>query len=137
MKFLVTSPLGHRIIGSLLLLAVVFVVSQLVIVGFWHRDNNYGVRPGDYKVRTISAAEFAELAPENQKNWTNIPNADAYLRIVIRNPFVFSHVRSALVPMLVFALAALVFHVRSYKSVATNASPTVVQDGEPVPKPTG
>lgn len=137
MNFQVTSPFGHRIMGSLLLVAVVSAVSQLVIIGYWHRDNNYGVRPGDYQIRTVSAAEFAELAPEYQNDWINVPDSDAYIHIIIRNPFVFSHVTKALIPMLVFALAALVLYVRCYKSVATNPNPTAAHDGEPVPKPTG
>lgn len=116
MSFQVTWPFGHRILGCLLFMAFVSVVSDLVIVGYLHRDNNYGVRQGDYQIRAISSDKFAELAPEYQSSWIKMPDSDAYINIIIRNPFVFSHVSNALIPMLGFTIAALAFYARTYGS---------------------
>lgn len=88
---------------------------SLVIVGYLHRDNNYGVRPGDFELRTIDSTEFAKLKPEQQTSWNRVRNSDAYVKIIIKSPFVFSHVRTQVVPLLVFAMITLVSYVRWHR----------------------
>jgi len=111
--------------GSLLFVFIVLIVSHLVIVGYLHRDNNYGVRAGDYNIRTIGATEFAELAPDLQSHWVAVPDSDAYVHIIIKNSFVFLHVRNALMPALAMAIAALFLYRWSYKSRLPETEPSL------------
>ena len=103
-------------------------VGSLVIVGGLHRDNNYGVRPGDYSLRTIDSTEFAELAPEQQMGWDHVPGSEKYIRIIIKSPFIFAHVRTHVLPILLFAMVGLVSYLRWHglpsRTVAVNPSPT-------------
>lgn len=94
---------------------VFWVVGSLVIVGYLHRDNNYGVRPGDYGLRTIDSTEFATLAAEQQSGWDQVPGSDKYVRIIIKSPFIFSHVLTQLLPVLLFAIVALFSYLRWHR----------------------
>ena len=89
-------------------------VASLVIVGLWHRDNNYGVRPGDYSLRTIDSTDFAKLSQEQTARWDLIPDSDKYVQVVIKNPFVFSHVLGQVLPGILFAIVALISYLRCH-----------------------
>ncbi len=89
-------------------------IASLVIVGLWHRDNNYGVRPGDYSLRTIDSTDFAKLSPEQTARWDLIPDSDKYVQVVIKNPFVFSHVLGQVLPGILFAIVALISYLRCH-----------------------
>ena len=90
---------------------IFFGVVSLAIVGLWHRDNNYGVRPGDYSLRVIDSTEFAKLSPEQTARWDLIPDSDKYVQVVIENPFVFSHVLGQVLPVILFAIVALISYL--------------------------
>jgi hypothetical protein len=90
---------------------IFFGVASLMIVGLWHRDNNYGVRPGDYSLRVIDSTEFAKLSPEQTARWDLIPGSDKYAQVVIKNPFVFSHVLGQVLPLILFAIVALIAYL--------------------------
>ncbi len=101
-------------------------IGQLVIVGYMHRDNNYGLRPGDYSVRTMDAVEFARLTPEQQIGWDSISGSDKYVLVYVKNPFVFSQVSPQLIMNMIFAMLALFWYVRGH------GLPTLVVN--PIPK---
>ena len=90
---------------------IFFGVVSLVIVGLWHRDNNYGVRPGDYSLRVIDSTEFAKLSPEQTARWDPIPESNKSVQVVIRNAFVFSHVFGQVLPIILFAIVALISYL--------------------------
>ena len=90
---------------------IFFGVGSLVIVGLWHRDNNYGIRPGDYSLRVIDSTEFANLSPDQTARWDLIPGSNKYVEVVIKNPFVFSHVFGAVLPIVLFSFVALISYL--------------------------
>ncbi len=117
---------------------IFFGVGSLVIVGFRDRDTNYGVRPGDYSLRVIDSTEFANLSKEQAAGWDLIPDSTKYVQVVIKNPFVFSHVRGWVLPILLFAIAALISYLRYHglprqgviATTAPKAGPVLSMAGE-------
>lgn len=90
---------------------IFFGVWSLVVGGLWHRDNNYGVGPGNYSLQIIDLTEFANLSPDQASGWDLIPGSNMYGKVVIKNPFVFSHVFVAVAPILLFAFVALISYL--------------------------
>ncbi|MDB5335308.1 MAG: hypothetical protein JWN70_927 [Planctomycetaceae bacterium] len=120
---------------STLFTMTVFMVSQLAIVGYLHRDNNYGLHSADYSIRTIGDAEFSKLTAEQQALCVAIPNDGTHMRITIRNPFVFWHVKTALFPSLILAVVALLLSFRI--SVQTLPQPDQSIDASRIVVPNG
>lgn len=122
---------------------IFFGVGSLAIVRLWHRENNYGVRPGDYSLRFIDSTEFANMNPEQTASWDPIPGSNKYVQVVIKNPFVFSHVLGAVLPILLFAIAALISYLRCHglpgqcfiATTAMKTSPVESMAGEPCDAP--
>jgi|GEM_PF-4696436 len=104
--------------NRILFTVLAWIACQLVITGYWHRENNYGIRPGNYSLHAISAGEFQQLPAERQKYWTQ-QEADQYLQVTIKQPFIFRHIRDALIPILAVALG-------SYLAILFSASRTRV-----------
>lgn len=90
---------------------IFFGIGSLLIVGLWHRDNSYGVRPGDYSLRIIDSTEYAKLSLDQTERWDLIPDSDKYVQITIKNPFVFSHVLTGALPGILFAVVALISYL--------------------------
>ena len=90
---------------------ILFGIASLLIVGLWHRDNSYGVRPGDYSLRIIDSTEYAKLSLDPTERLDLIPDSDKYVQITIKNPFVFSHVLTGALPGILFAVVALISYL--------------------------
>ena len=93
--------------------SIFFGIGTLLMVGLWHRDNSYGVRPGDYSLRVIDSTEYAKLSQDRTEveRWELIPDSNKYVQITIKNPFVFSHVLAAALPSILFAGIALISYL--------------------------
>ena len=108
---------------------IFFGVASLAIVGVWHRDNSYGLRPGDYRLSVIDSTAFAKLSPEQAASWDLISGSDKYVQVVVKNPFVFRHVLAGALPGILFAVSALMSYLWCHglpaRKVSLPTSPTM------------
>ena len=114
---------------------IFFGIGSLLIVGLWHRDNSYGVRPGDYSLRIIDSTEYAKVSSDQTEKWDLVPGSDKYVQITIKNPFVFSHVLTGALPGILFAVVALIsylwYHGLPGRTVCVTTAPKMPA-GEPI-----
>jgi len=114
-------PYRVPVVTFVLFMLVAHILSSLAIKGFWHRDNNYGIRTSDYRILTIDAASFSKLPVDRQQYWDLDGSSEKYISVNIKNPFVFWHVSTTLLPILTLALVAFFVSAWEHRAKLTSA----------------
>ena len=123
-------PSSLQMLNSLLVSLNMFIVGSLWITSYLHQNNNHGIRPDQYSIRTISPAGFRALSADHQMYWSRVEGSDSYTSVTIDNSFVSAQKNVYLWGVLPLTVLAMVL---SYIALRKEKGPDAQESSHAVP----